>query len=202
MRAGIRALLEKLPEVEVTGEATDFREALRMILEHRPDVVLMGMASSGPNSLDAIARISAEFAGVRVVVLSMYADEQNMRQVIKAGAAGYLVKGSAAAELKNAITTVARGENYCTPIASSHILKDHPGQSGDSDLIESLTSRQREILRMIAERYNTKEIAHVLCISVKTVETHRAHLMKRLGIHDVPGLVRFAIKTGIVSLEE
>jgi DNA-binding NarL/FixJ family response regulator len=199
VRAGIRALLEKLPNVEVIGEATDGPEALRMIREHQPDVVLMDIALSG---LEATACISAEFPGVRVVVLSMYSDEKYVRQAIDAGAVGYLLKGSAPAELENAIIALARGDKYFTPLALSHMLKDHPGQSVDSTLIESLTSRQREILRLIAERKNTKEIAHVLSISVKTVETHRAHLMRRLGIHDVPGLVRLAIRTGLVSLEE
>ena len=202
VRAGIRTLIEKLPEVEVTGEAADGREALRMIREHQPDIVLMDIAMPGLNGLDATARISAEFPGVLVVVLSMYTDQEYVRQAIKAGAAGYLVKGSAAAELESAITTVARGEKYFTPLASRHMLEDHPGQSVGRTLIERLTSRQREILQLIAERHNTKEIAQILSISAKTVETHRAQLMDRLGIHDVPGLVRFAIRTGLVSLEE
>jgi DNA-binding NarL/FixJ family response regulator len=202
VRAGIRALLEKFPEVEVTGEAADAREALRMIREHQPDLVLMDIALPGLNGLNATACISAEFPGVRVVVLSMYSDEKYVREAINAGAVGYLVKGSVTAELENAITTLAQGDEYFTPLVSRHILKDHPEQSVDSALIESLTSRQREILRLIAERNNTKEIAYVLSISVKTVETHRAHLMRRLGIYDVPGLVRLAIRTGLVSLEE
>lgn len=203
VRAGIRALLEKLPEVEVTGEATDGREVLRMIREHQPDVVLMDIAMAGLNGLDATARISAEFPGVRVVILSMYADEEYVRQAINSGAAGYLVKGSAAAELENAIATVARGEKYVTPLVSTHIARDLAGHlTTERAGIERLTSRQREILQLIAERHNTKDIAQVLSISVKTVETHRAQLMDRLGIHDVPGLVRFAIRAGLVSLDE
>ncbi|PYT04633.1 MAG: DNA-binding response regulator [Acidobacteria bacterium] len=202
VRAGIRTLLEKLPEVVVTGEATDGREALRMIREHPPNIVLMDIAMPGLNGLDATKRISAEFPGVLVVVLSMYTDQEYVRQAVEAGAAGYLVKGSAAAELEDAITTVARGEKYFTPAVTTQIVEARPGQSGDRASIERLTPRQREILKLIAERHNTKEIAQVLSISIKTVETHRSQLMDRLGIHDVPGLVRFAIRTGLVSLEE
>ena len=202
VRAGIRTLLEKLSEVVVTGEATDGREALRMIREHPPNIVLMDIAMPGLNGLDATKRISAEFPGVLVVVLSMYTDQEYVRQAVEAGAAGYLVKGSAAAELEDAITTVARGEKYFTPAVTTQIVEARPGQSGDRASIERLTPRQREILKLIAERHNTKEIAQVLSISIKTVETHRSQLMDRLGIHDVPGLVRFAIRTGLVSLEE
>jgi len=202
VRAGIRALLEKLPDVEVIGEATDGREALRMIREQQPDLVLMDIAMPGLKGLDATYRISAEFPAVRVVVLSMYADEEYVRQSINAGAAGYLVKRSAAAELEKAITTLARGETYFTPLASMPVLSDRPRRSVDRTLIERLTPRKREILQLIAKGQNTKEIAQILIISVKTVETHRAQLMERLGIHDVPGLVRFAIRTGLVSLEE
>lgn len=198
----VRTLLEKLSDVHVTGEAADGSEALRMIREHQPDIVLMDIAMPGLNGLDATARIAAEFPGVQVVVLSMYTDHEYVRQAVQAGAAGYLVKASAAAELENAIITIARGENYFTPRASRHILEARPGQSDDRTSIERLTPRQLEILQLIAERHNTKEIAQVLNISIKTVETHRAQLMGRLGIHDVPGLVRFAIRTGLVSLDE
>ena len=173
-----------------------------MIREHPPNIVLMDIAMPGLNGLDATKRISAEFPGVLVVVLSMYTDQEYVRQAVEAGAAGYLVKGSAAAELEDAITTVARGEKYFTPAVTRQIVEARPGQSGDRASIERLTPRQREILRLIAERHNTKEIAQVLSISIKTVETHRSQLMDRLGIHDVPGLVRFAIRTGLVSLEE
>jgi DNA-binding NarL/FixJ family response regulator len=200
VRAGIRTLLERLPQVKVTGEATDGSEALRMIREHKPDLVLIDIAMPGLNGLDTTARISAEFPNVLVVVLSMYTDQEYVRQAVQAGAVGYLVKGSAAAELEDAINTIARGEKYFTPLASRGMLDR--GQGGNLGLIERITPRQREILQLIAERHNTKEIAQILSISIKTVETHRSHLMDRLGIHDVSGLVRFAIRIGLVSLEE
>jgi DNA-binding NarL/FixJ family response regulator len=202
VRAGIRTLLEKLPDVEVTGEVTGGGEALQVIRERPPDVVLMDIGTPEVSRLDETARIAAEFPGVRVVVLSMYTDQEYVRKAVEAGAAGYLLKGSAASELANAISSLARGEKYFTPLASREILEARPGQSDDRRLIERLTSRQSEILQLIAQGHNTKEIAQDLNISVKTVETHRARLMGRLGIYDVPGLVRFAIRIGLVSLDE
>lgn len=203
VRAGIRALVEKLPEVEVIAEAKDGREAVRLVREHKPDLVLMDIAMPGLNGYEATSRISKEFPDVRVIILSMYANEEYVREAVHAGAAGYLLKRCAAAELEKAIKTVAGGDSYFSPLVSEHLHRDGQVRPGsDRALTERLTSRQREILQLIAERHSTKEIAQVLGISVKTVETHRAQLMDRLGIHDVPGLVRFAIRTGLVSLEE
>jgi DNA-binding NarL/FixJ family response regulator len=203
VREGIRALVEKLPSVTVVGEAKDGREALRMVKEHKPNLVLMDIAMPGLNGLEATARISKEVPGTRVIILSMYANEEYVREAIRAGAAGYMVKRGAAAELKLAITAVARGEQYFSPMVSANVTRDRRGRlSADRAWIERLTSRQREILQLIAERHSTKDIAGILNISIKTVETHRAQLMQRLDIHDVPGLVRFAIRAGLVSLEE
>lgn len=201
VRAGIRALVEKLSDVEVIAEAKDGREALHLIREHRPDLVLMDIAMPGLNGYEATSRISKEFPDVRVIILSMYANEEYVREAVHAGAAGYLLKRCAAAELEKAIKTVAGGDSYFSPLVTEHV--NDGGRPGtDRAVLERLTSRQREILQLIAERHSTKEIAQVLGISVKTVETHRAQLMDRLGIHDVPGLVRFAIRTGLVSLDD
>jgi DNA-binding NarL/FixJ family response regulator len=203
VRAGIRALVEKLPEVTVVAEARDGREALRLIKEHRPDLVLMDIAMPGLNGLEATARISRKIPGVRVIILSMYANEEYVRAAINAGAAGYLVKRGAAAELEDAIIAVAGGDTYFSPLISGHIKKEREGKATLSRApLERLTPRQREILQLIAERHSTKQIAQLLGISIKTVETHRAQLMDRLGIHDVPGLVRFAIRIGLTSIEE
>jgi DNA-binding NarL/FixJ family response regulator len=203
VRAGIRALVEKLSEVEVIAEAKDGREALRLVREHKPDLVLMDIAMPGLNGYEATSRISKEFPDVRVIILSMYANEEYVREAVHAGAAGYLLKRCAAAELEKAIKTVASGDSYFSPLVAEHVARDGPGRTNsDRASMERLTPRQREILQLIAERHSTKEIAQVLSISVKTVETHRAQLMDRLGIHDVPGLVRFAIRTGLVSLDE
>lgn len=203
VRAGIRALLERLADVTVIAEAKDGREAFCLISERAPDQVLMDIAMPGLNGLEATARITKEFPAVRVIVLSMYANDEYVREAIKAGAAGYLVKSGAAVELEKAIKAVSRGENYFSPLVSARLLRDKAGHlSADRSLIERLTPRQREILQLIAERHSTKEIAQILNISAKTVETHRAQMMERLDIHDVPGLVRFAIRAGLASLEE
>jgi DNA-binding NarL/FixJ family response regulator len=202
VRAGIRALVEEIAEVKVIAEAQDGREALRLVGECLPNVVLMDIAMPGLNGLEATARISKDFSSVRVIVLSMYAREEYVRAAVTAGAAGYLVKRGAAAELRRAIKVVASGETYFSPLVSQY-LSGAKAQRLDAGRtpIERLTPRQREILQLIAECQRTKEIAHILNISVKTVETHRAQLMERLDIYDVPGLVRFAIKAGLVSLD-
>jgi DNA-binding NarL/FixJ family response regulator len=203
VRAGIRALLERLADVTVMAEAKDGREAFRLISEQAPDLVLMDIAMPGLNGLEATARITREFPAVRVIVLSMYANDEYVREAIKAGAAGYLVKSGAAVELEKAIKAVSRGDVYFSPLVSARVVKDKAGRlSVDRALIERLTPRQREILQLIAERHSTKEMAQILDISAKTVETHRAQMMERLEIHDVPGLVRFAIRAGLASLEE
>jgi len=201
VRAGIRALVEKLSEVEVIAEAKDGREALRLVREHRPDLVLMDIAMPGLNGYEATSRISKEFPDIRVIILSMYANEEYVREAVHAGAAGYLLKRCATAELEKAIKTVAGGDSYFSPLVAAQ-ASNGSRPSFDRALLERLTPRQREILQLIAERHSTKEIAQILGISVKTVETHRAQLMDRLAIHDVPGLVRFAIRTGLVSLDD
>jgi len=202
VRAGIRALVEKFPAVTVVAEATDGREAVRLAKEQSPDLVLMDIAMPGLNGLEATSRISKESPKVRVIILSMYANEEYVREAIRAGAAGYLVKRSAAAELEHAITSVARGEKYFSPLVSTRTSGETYRRDADRTWVERLTPRQREILQLIAERNTTKEIAGILNISIKTVETHRSQLMERLEIFDVPGLVRFAIRVGLVTLEE
>jgi DNA-binding NarL/FixJ family response regulator len=203
VRAGIRALVEEIPEVKVIAEAKDGREALRLVGECQPNVVLMDIAMPGLNGLEATARISREFSAVRVIVLSMYAREEYVREAVTAGAAGYLVKRGAAAELERAIKVVAGGDSYFSPLVSQYLSRGRAGRlNANRASIERLTPRQREILQLIAECQRTKEIAYILNISVKTVETHRAQLMERLNIYDVPGLVRFAIKAGLVSLDD
>ena len=202
VRAGICALVEKLPYAKVVAEAEDGRDALRLVREHKPDLVLMDIAMPGLNGLEATSRISQAFPDVRVVVLSMYANEEYVREAISAGAAGYLPKRSAATELEQAIKAVGRRDTYFSPLVSRYIVKDRKGHvRADRALIERLTPRQREILQLIAERHNNSDISRILEISIKTVETHRAQLMARLDIYDVPGLVRFAIRAGLVSLE-
>jgi len=203
VRAGIRSLLENMEGIEVIAEAGDGREALRLVRTHRPDVVLMDIAMPGLNGLEAAARIAKKCPNVRVIILSMHVNEEYVLQALRAGAAGYMVKGADAAELEIAIRAVARGETYLSPMVSKHVVTDYIQRiSGETSPLELLTPRQREVLQLIAEGYSTKKIARTLKISVKTVETHRMQLMERLDIHDIAGLVRYAIRIGLVKPDQ
>jgi DNA-binding NarL/FixJ family response regulator len=203
VRGGIRALLEKIPGVEVAGEAGDGREVLEKLKTQPVEVVLMDIAMPGLNGLEATARISQEFPAVRVIILSMYQNEEYYRQALKAGAAGYLLKKAALTELQAALERVMAGQVYLSQEISSHMDNNVPLQQMalSKSPLEQLTTRQREILQLIAEGQNTKTIALLLKVSPKTVEYHRAQLMARLGIFDIPGLVRFALKFGLVAQE-
>lgn len=202
VRAGFRTLLESLEGVEVVAEADDGREALRLIEIHQPDLVLMDIAMPGLNGLEATARVVDRFPFVRVVILSMHLNEEYVVRALQAGAVGYLLKDADAAELELAIRSVARGETYLSPPVSKQVIADYLRRVGDEQgPLEHLTPRQREVLQLIAEGHTSREIAHVLGVSVKTVDSHRAQLMERLGIHDIAGLVRYAIRTGLVSPE-
>ena len=203
VRAGIRALLEKLPTVEVLGEASDGREVLNLVKTLLPDVVLMDIAMPGLNGLEATARLLKEFPTVRVIILSMHYNEEYYWRALRAGAAGYLLKKAATAELEAALQRVQGGEIYLSREISSRLLKKFPAHGiGDQrSPLDLLTGRQREILQLIAEGQNTKEIAEVLKISPKTVEYHRMKLMECLSVFDIPGLVRFALRVGLISQE-
>jgi DNA-binding NarL/FixJ family response regulator len=203
VRAGIRSLLEKLANLEVVAEAGDGRAALGLIAEHQPDVVLMDIKMAGLNGLEATTRIMRDFPGVRVVILSMYANEEYVIQALRAGASGYLLKDAGTAELELAVRAAARGETYLSPAISRRMIQDYLEiVGGEGGALEQLTPRQREVLQLVAEGNSVKEIAQILHVSVKTVETHRAQLMERLDIHDVAGLVRYAIRVGLVASDE
>ena len=204
VRAGVRALLEKLPEVKVLGEASNGREALELVKTHKPDVVLMDITMPGLNGLEAAARMAKEFPDVRVIILSMHNNEEYYWRALKAGAAGYLLKKAATAELAVALQRVIHGEIYLSQEISTRLLKKFPlGEIADrKSPFEQLTGRQREVLQLIAEGQNTKEIAEILKVSPKTVEYHRMKLMTGLNVHDVPGLVRFALRVGLIPEEK
>ncbi|HLN32916.1 MAG TPA: response regulator transcription factor [Gemmataceae bacterium] len=203
VRAGIRALAQNIDGVEIVGEAVDGRHALAMIKTQEPDLVLMDISMAGLNGLEATARIAKEFPEVRVLILSAHANEEYVWQALRAGAAGYLLKDAGTAELELAIRAVARGESYLSPAVSKHVVADYVRRvGGEPRTLELLTPRQREILQLIAEGQTTKEIARTLHISVKTVETHRMQLMERLDIHDVAGLVKYAIRTGLIKSDQ
>jgi DNA-binding NarL/FixJ family response regulator len=203
VRAGIRGLLAGLANVEVVGEAGDGQEALRLAEELRPDLVLLDVGMPGLSGLEVAKRLAALDRGVRVVVLSMHNSEEYVVRALRAGCVGYLLKGSAVSELEVAVRAVARGETYLSPAVSKQIVDDYVDRTGGAaDPLEALTPRQREILQLVAEGHTSKDIAQRLLLSFKTVEAHRAQIMKRLDVHDVTGLVRFAVRVGLVVPDE
>ena len=202
VRAGVRALLEELRDVKVVAEAADGHEALAGTKAHQPHVVLMDVAMSGLNGLETTARLVKEFPDVRVIILSMHANEEYIWQALRAGASGYLLKSASTAELELALKAVREGETYLDPTIARRVIAAYAsGAAQQKSPLEQLSPRQREILQLIAEGRTTKEIAFLLNLSNKTVETHRSQLMERLNIHDVAGLVRYAIRQGLVSAE-
>jgi len=202
VRAGIRALLESLEGIEVVAEAADGREALRLAQAHHPDILLMDITMKELNGLEAAARLAKERSATRVIILSMHADQAYVHQALQAGAVGYLLKGSDLAELELALKAVARGDTYLSPAVSKGLVGGLlSGKPPAANPLDELTPRQREILQLIAEGRTTKEIATRLDISIKTIETHRGQLMERLNIHDVPGLVKFAIRVGLTQTD-
>ena len=212
VRAGIRALLTGLPDVESIIEAGDGQEALALLRELRPDVALVDIAMPGLNGLELAARVTREAPGTRLVILSMHGTPGHVAQALRAGVCGYLLKDSAADELPVLLRAVMRGETYLSPTISKQVVDGYLGRTSspataaaagapDGSDLDVLTSRQREILQLVAEGKSTKEVAQLLDLSVKTVETHRAQIMDRLGIRDLAGLVRYAVRTGLVSTD-
>lgn len=198
IRGGIRALLEEIENVQVVAESGDGREALDLIARHLPDIALLDIGMPGLSGLEVLRRVAAVSPKTRVVMLSMHADPLYVSQALQAGAAGYLIKGASVEELPLAVKAVLSGQTYLTPRVSRAVVDGFLRDPGATDPLAGLTGRQREILQMLAEGKSTRAIAGVLHISIKTVETHRARLMETLGIRDVAGLVRLAIRAGLL----
>jgi DNA-binding NarL/FixJ family response regulator len=203
VRAGMRALLAELPGVEVVAEAGDGHEALQLVAEKRPDIALIDISMPGLNGLEVAARIGKDHPRTRVIIVSMHEGEQSVCRALMAGAAGYLLKDSDRDELEMALRAVSRGEMWLSPAVTTKVVAAFAqgGRSPAEGPFEVLTPRQREVLQMIAEGLSSKEIAGRLGLEVKTVESHRNDLMVRLGIHGVAGLVRYAIRVGLVHPE-
>ena len=200
VRSGIRSLLDLMPEIQVVAEAGDGHEALGLIEKYQPDVVLMDIAMPNLNGLQATVRVTKEFPNVHVIILSLHSNEEYVSRALASGAKGYLVKTCSAPQLEEAIAIVASGNTY---LGLPDVVEDSVLQkSAEKTLLERLTPRQREVLSLLAEGGTVRTIARSLNISVKTVESHRAELMNRLGLHDIASLVRFAIKVGLVSLDD
>lgn len=203
VRAGIRALLREMEGVTIVAEASNGREALALARSSMPGLVIMDISMKELNGIEATDRMHAENPAVPILILSMHDTKDFVRRALKAGAAGYLVKDSAPMELEMAIHAVMRGETYLSPKVSRHLvssLLQGSASQGEAS-IDALTPRQREILQLVAEGKSTKQIAFTLAISVKTVETHRAALMERLGIRDVAGLVLYAVRNRLVGVQ-
>ena len=203
VRAGIREALKEIPGVDVIAEASDGREAIELVKSLQPDVVFMDISMPGLNGLEAAERILKAFPQVRIIILSRHDSEEYYRRALQVGASGYLLKKAAIAELKAAVQRVTGGEIYLSREISARLRDQLPLQriAHSRNPAEQLTARQRDILQLIAEGQTTKAIALILKISAKTVEYHRAKLMQSLNIFDVPGLVRFALRAGLISQE-
>lgn len=199
VRAGLRALLDRLPTVEVVGEAASGDEALALVESLRPDVLLCDISMGGLGGLEVTERVARGFPATRTIILSMHDAKEYAIKAIRAGAAGYILKDAGTVELELALEAIAAGQSYLSPAISTHLIADLTRPSSDrSGGEDPLTPRQREVLTFIAEGLTTKAIARRLEISIKTAESHRANLMDRLGIRDTAGLVRHAIKVGLV----
>jgi DNA-binding NarL/FixJ family response regulator len=200
VRAGIRGLLDSIPSVEVVGEASDGYEAIEKAEALSPDLVLLDISMPRLNGLEAATRLAALPSPPRLLMLSMHTTEEYVLRALRAGCAGYLLKRSAVSELEVAVRAVARGETYLSPAVSKPVVDDYLARTGGgSSPLDALTPRQREILQLVAEGHTSKDVAQRLGLSIKTVETHRAQIMERLGLHDLTALVRFAVRVGLIQ---
>lgn len=199
VRAGIRSVLAAIPGVEVVGEADSGERALRLIEDERPDIAIVDISMGATSGLDVATRVAERFPDVKIIIISMYAHEGYVTQALRAGARGYLLKDSATSELPLAIEAALRGDTYLSPAIARAVvdgfLSRPPGARGAST---ALTPRQREVLTLMANGRTTRQIARALDVSVKTVESHRTELMRRLEIHDVAGLVKHALRMGLI----
>jgi DNA-binding NarL/FixJ family response regulator len=202
VRQGLRRVLEEHPEWQVVAEASDGREAVRLAEEHTPDVAILDIAMPLLNGVEVTRQIVRHIPGVRVLVLSMYADETYVAQVLHAGAAGYILKDSADVDLLQAVSAVAEGKSFFSPAVARLMLDGYVRQrseeSGVVDRYESLSEREREVFQLIAEGKVNKEIAALLSISTSTVETHRARVMEKLDVHSAVEIVLYAVRRGII----
>lgn len=200
VRAGLRKLLESMPHLEVIGEAADGVAALELAQDLQPEIILMDIAMPGVNGLEATMRLKRDLPHIQIIILSMHQNEEYVKQALRHGAVAYLLKDAATTELELAINTVLKNEIYLSPAISKGVMADYVQRLRSENTVdEVLTPRQREVLKMLAQGQSSKEIARELALSVKTVDTHRSQLMKQLDIHEVTGLVRYAIRVGLIT---
>jgi DNA-binding NarL/FixJ family response regulator len=202
LRDGLRAMLERQPDMAVIGEAADGRECVRLAAEQSPDVVVMDIGMPNMNGIEATRRILADSPRVAVVILSMHQDESYILRSLKAGAKGYLLKDALRADVLEAIRAVAQGRSFLTRKIARMLQEDYVRQlesRGLDDTYDLLTDREREILQLVAEGRANKEVAQLLNVSLTTVETHRTHILQKLGLHTVPELILYAVRKGIIA---
>jgi len=197
VRQGFKMILDAQPDMEIVGEAANGREAVQLTESLKPDVVVMDVAMPELNGIEATRRLADSSPRTRVLALSMHKDSVYVREILRAGARGYLLKDAIASDLLAAVRAVAQGEGYISPGVSDAVLNDY--RRHVTDPIDLLTSREREVLQMIAEGKTNKEIATVLNLSVYTVDAHRGRIMEKLNLHSVNELVRFAVRNGLVD---
>lgn len=210
VRDGLRSLLGKQMDIEVVGEAENGREAIAMARELSPQVVVMDIGMRELNGIDATRALQSEYPDVKVVALSMHSDRRFISEMLSAGASGYLLKDSAFDELAAAIRAVNDGRTYLSPGVTGTVIDDYvrrvaggaPAESAPSVPGKTLSPREREVLQLIADGLSTKEAASRLHLSVKTIETHRRQIMDKLGIYNIAGLIKFAVREGLSSLED
>jgi two-component system, NarL family, response regulator NreC len=202
VRHGLRKILEEQKDWTVVAEASDGREAVRQALSLQPDVVVLDIGMPLLNGIEATRQIARRFPSINILILSMHAEEAYITQAMKAGARGYLLKDSADTELIRAVMAVAAGKSFFSPAVARVMLDDyvrHLTEKGIVDRFESLSEREREIFQLIAEAHSNKEIADLLSVSPATVETHRAHILQKLDVHNTAELVLYAVRRGIIS---
>jgi len=197
VRQGFKMILDAQADMEIVGEAANGRQAVDLAEQLRPDVVVMDVSMPELNGIEATRRLATSVPRARVVALSMHKDSVYVREILRAGARGYLLKDSGAADLVAAIRAVASGESYLSPAVSNAVLDDYRRHA--TNPIDLLTSREREVLQMLAEGKTNKEIAGVLNLSVYTVEAHRGRIMEKLNLHSIGELVRFAVRSGLIE---
>ena len=202
IRHGLRSLLDRQSRIEVVGEAENGRQAVLLARDLQPDVVVMDISMPDLNGMDATLQILAESPHIKIIALSMHTDKRFIIRMLKADASGYLLKDCAFDELARAVTTVIGGQTYLSPEIATVVIKDlvQESDNSDSSTLALLSGREREVLQLISEGKTTKQIAGKLYISTKTVETHRAKIMKKLNIFSLAGLIKFAVREGLTSL--
>ncbi len=204
VREGLRSLLDVQSDIEVTGEARDGQEAVEMAAALKPDIILMDITMPGMNGLEATRVIKQHDPEVKILILTMHEGDEYFFKLLDAGASGYLIKGCSSGELVSALRAVQQGDVFLYPTMTKKLLSDylHRGKGGDKDNTDNLTNREREVLKYVADGNTNQDIADALVLSVATVQTHRANIMQKLGLHNSAELVKYAIRRGLISLDD